>query len=61
MRRAMRDEDGPFVAQHFYETLFAGPVVDIDSVPYALDSAVTALRVSGAAPARWTTFIHMGA
>jgi hypothetical protein len=57
----MNDADGPFVAEKFYETLFDGTVIDVESVPYALDEAVSALRKKGAPPAQWATFIHMGA
>jgi hypothetical protein len=57
----MNDRDGPFVTQRFYEQLFGSKFVDVDAIPYALDSAVTALRESGAPPERWATFIHMGA
>jgi hypothetical protein len=59
--RAMGDADGPFVARRFYQTLFEGPTVYLDLVPYALDDAVVALRKGGALPERWATFIHMGA
>jgi hypothetical protein len=59
--RAMRDEDGPFIAKHFYKKLFKGDTIDVTTVPYALDAAITALRESGASPERWATFIHMGA
>jgi hypothetical protein len=61
MIRAIRDADGPKVAQWFYEELFAKEVVDGDSVAYALDSAVGKLRASGVSPERWAPFIHMGA
>jgi hypothetical protein len=57
----MCDEDGPFVAKHFYEKLFEAQTIDADSVAYALDHAVTALRAKGVPPERWATFIHMGA
>jgi hypothetical protein len=57
----MRDEDGPFVAKHFYEKLFESNNIDLDAVAYALDHAVTALRESGVSPQRWATFVHMGA
>jgi hypothetical protein len=57
----MNDADGPFVARKFYERLFQGAVIDVGSVPYALDDAVAALRAEGVSPARWATFIHMGA
>jgi hypothetical protein len=59
--RAMSDADGPYVAQRLYNGLFEGGVIDLDSIAYALDDAVTALRMSGARPERWATFIHMGA
>jgi hypothetical protein len=59
--RAMNDEDGPHVARRFYEQLLEGGTVDADSVAYALDDAVRALRMRGVPPERWATFIHMGA
>jgi hypothetical protein len=59
--RAMTDVDGPLVSNHFYTKLFDSDQIDVDSVAYALDQAVTALRMSGAPPERWATFIHMGA
>jgi hypothetical protein len=58
--RAMGDEDGPFIARHFYQELFAHQFVGVDSVPYALDYAVAKLRKSGVPPERWATFVHMG-
>jgi hypothetical protein len=57
----MSDQDGPYVAKHFYKQLFAAEAVDADAVPYALDSAMAALRASGAPSERWATFVHMGA
>jgi hypothetical protein len=57
----MKDADGPFVARVFYETLFQGGAIDADSVAYALDEAVNALRKTGVPPVQWATFIHMGA
>jgi hypothetical protein len=57
----MNDSDGPFVAQHFYTSLLKGPNIDVNSVPYALDDAVAALRSKGVPPGQWATFIHMGA
>jgi ABC-type uncharacterized transport system auxiliary subunit len=59
--RAMSDQDGPFVAQRFYEKLFAAENLDVDAVAYALDHAITELKDSGVSPERWATFIHMGA
>jgi hypothetical protein len=57
----MGDVDGPFIATRFYKKLLEGATIDVNSVPYALDDAVSALRMSGASPERWATFIHMGA
>jgi hypothetical protein len=57
----MSDEDGPHVARAFYERLFVSPTIDIDLVPYTLDEAVAVLRARGVPPARWATFIHIGA
>jgi hypothetical protein len=59
--RAIADDDGPNVAQWFYEELLSKEVVDADSVAYALDTAVGKLRESGVSPDRWAPFIHMGA
>jgi hypothetical protein len=57
----MNDEDGPFIAKHFYDNLLSNEQVTADDVPYALDYAVTKLRKRGVPPERWATFIHMGA
>jgi hypothetical protein len=57
----MKDSDGPVIAKHFYEKLFENEVIDADSIPYALDDAVTALRKSNAPWERWATFVHIGA
>jgi hypothetical protein len=57
----MSDEDGPYIAEHFYGKLFEKIRIGADDIPYALDYAVAELRKSGAPPERWATFIHMGA
>jgi hypothetical protein len=57
----MDDADGPYIARKFYQKLFEGPEIEISSVPYALDEAVTALRNKGVPATQWATFIHMGA
>jgi hypothetical protein len=57
----MNDADGPQIAKLFYQRLFAGNVITMDAIPYALDYAVRELRKSGVPPERWATFIHMGA
>jgi hypothetical protein len=59
--RAMRDEDGPAVAQAFYEKLFEGTIIENDAIPRALDDAVRKLRDDGVSPERWATFMHIGA
>jgi hypothetical protein len=57
----MNDVDGPEVVKLFYQRLFAEDVITLDTIPYALDYAVSELRKSGVPPGRWATFIHMGA
>jgi hypothetical protein len=57
----MSDEDGPIMAQWFYETFLQNETVDLRDVPYALDTAVQRLRETGVSPYRWATFMHMGA
>jgi hypothetical protein len=61
VNRAMNDCDGPFVAKTFYKKLFKSETIDLDTIPYALDYAVRALRETGAPPERWATYVHMGA
>jgi hypothetical protein len=61
IHRAMGDEDGPQVAEFFYKKLFSRDQISLDDIPYALDYAVGKLKESGVPPARWATFIHMGA
>jgi hypothetical protein len=59
----MSDSDGPVIAKLFYEKLFENETIDADSIPYALDHAVSSLRKSksGVPWQKWATFIHMGA
>jgi hypothetical protein len=56
----MNDQDGPHVAQRFYQTLFDQERLDLDSVPYALDEAVQSLRQDGVPASRWALYMHMG-
>jgi hypothetical protein len=56
----MHDEDGPKIAQRFYEVLFEKDSLDLDDVPYALDDAVQDLRIAGMPDSRWALFTHMG-
>jgi hypothetical protein len=57
----MCDADGPKVANAVYHALFESDYLDLDDIPYALDSAVEALRRSGVEASRWALFMHMGA
>jgi hypothetical protein len=57
----MYDRDGPMVAQWFYKALLENEMIDLDDIPYALDTAVQNLRQTGVPPARWATFMHLGA
>jgi hypothetical protein len=57
----MYDADGPKMAQWFYEGLLEKETIELDDIPYALDSAVQKLRQSGALPQRWATYMHWGA
>jgi hypothetical protein len=59
--RSIRDDDGPRIAQAFYQNLLQHEVIDVDAVAYAYDAAVQELRRSGAAPEQWAPFIHLGA
>jgi hypothetical protein len=45
----------------FYKTLFAQQIIDTDAVAYALDEAVSTLKAQDVSPARWASFIHVGA
>jgi hypothetical protein len=58
----MTDNDGPDMAQWFYEDLLSNEVIDADAVAYALDAAVEKLQAKmPLIPTRWATYIHMGA
>jgi hypothetical protein len=59
----MVDDDGPAMAQWFYEDLLSNEVIDADAVAYALDAAVGKLRtkIGSRAVIRWAPYIHMGA
>lgn len=48
----MGDMDGPVVAQHLYQELFADDAeyLDPDTIPYALEAAVRELRRKGLHP-----------
>jgi hypothetical protein len=57
----MNDADGPRMAQWFYEALLEKEVIELDDIPYALDSAIQNLRQSGAPAGRWAAYMHWGA
>ena len=63
----MMDEDGPTIADRFYEELFSGgpdgkPALkpDMTTSALALHLAVKKLRSQGVSFRRWVPFIHMG-
>lgn len=56
----MNDIDGPVVAKAVYRELLKGEFLDLDVVPFALDSAVRKLRAQGLPPSRWAPYIHLG-
>ena len=62
----MMDEDGPIIADAFYEELFRGPdgrpidQPDVKKSTYALHLAVKKLRSKNVSFRRWVPFIHMG-
>jgi hypothetical protein len=66
--RTISDEDGPTVADTFYEYLFREnnstvPNVfrpDINAAAGALHVAVAKLRAEGVSFKRWVPFIHLG-
>jgi tetratricopeptide (TPR) repeat protein len=59
--RSMDDEDGPLLAEWFYEDLMSNKTINADAVAYALDGAVQKLRAKEPSPKRWAQFIHLGA
>jgi hypothetical protein len=61
VNRTMNDMDGPFFATKFYEELLKNDIIDEDRVAFAVDHAVSQLRARGVSPARWATFVHIGA
>ena len=62
----MADEDGPVIADTFYEELFRGPdgrptqEPDVKKSVRALHLAVKKLRSKNISFRRWVPFIHMG-
>jgi hypothetical protein len=61
LNRTMGDEDGPSMAQSFYEALLENELIQLEDIPYALDVAVQKLRAAGVPANRWATYIHLGA
>lgn len=60
--RRMADSDGAHVTEVVYSQLYSGDssTLDPDTVAYALDDAMQALRAEGLAPERWAPFMHLG-
>jgi hypothetical protein len=65
----MQDEDGPRIADSFYEVLSRDPTSttgarriypDAARAAEALHIAVAKLREGGAPPIRWAPFVHYG-
>ena len=62
----MMDEDGPTIADTFYEEIFQGPdgkpalQPDTSKSAQAIHVAIKKLRSSNAPFHRWVPFIHMG-
>jgi hypothetical protein len=57
----MNDIDGPCIAKRVYQEIFRDGGLDLASVPYALEAAVSELRKSGVPASRWATYVHVGA
>ena len=57
----MMDQDGPVIAEQFYQELFKNHSFDSSQAAYALHSAVQKLRAQRVSPVRWATFFHVGA
>ena len=62
----MADDDGPVIAEEFYNHLFEGRKVDegfqldVTKSARALHCAVKKLRDSGVPFVRWVPFVHYG-
>jgi CHAT domain-containing protein len=63
-RRDLYDEDGPVLAEAFYQSWLTNGrdgLVSLQDIPYALDDACAVLRAAGRVPNRWGALIHIGA
>jgi hypothetical protein len=56
----MNDGDGPAIATTVYQELYRGDLLNLDAIPFALDSAVRKMRECGLPPSRWASYVHMG-
>lgn len=58
----MDDIDGPVVVGEVYKQLFSegDGFLDLAAVPYAIDTAVQALREKKVPTSRWATYVHIG-
>ena len=64
LSRPVSDDAGVFVAEYVYKKLFksGSDVINLDTIPYALDDAAQLLRKSDDYNAyEWATLVHMGA
>lgn len=57
---AINDNDGPQIAESFYQGIIKGDTVDFSHAAASLCRAVREGRESGMSPLRWAPFIHVG-
>jgi CHAT domain-containing protein len=61
---AMDDEDGPYVAEDFYQHMFrnlGSGKVDFRDAATAINLATREMRKKKLPPSRWVNFVHIGA
>ncbi|EIN05239.1 hypothetical protein PUNSTDRAFT_137922 [Punctularia strigosozonata HHB-11173 SS5] len=59
---SMTDADGPEIARSIYQNIFSSESdhIDPDDIAYALDEAITKLRIAQPEPFRWESYVHIG-
>ncbi|EIN05254.1 hypothetical protein PUNSTDRAFT_74990, partial [Punctularia strigosozonata HHB-11173 SS5] len=59
---SMADADGPEIARSIYQNIFSSESdhIDPDDIAYALDEAITKLRIAQPEPFRWEPYVHIG-
>jgi hypothetical protein len=57
----MGDEEGLILARVVYSELLKSETIDLNDVPYVLDTAVQMLRSRKTKPYGWAPFVHIGA